>query len=422
MNSDTVLTVNNVSKKFCRNLKRSMAYGILDLSKNLFGIKQDSSALRKDEFWALNDVSFDLKRGDALALIGKNGSGKSTLLRVINGIFPPDKGTVQFRGRMSALIALGAGFHPHMTGRENIYLNAAILGMKKSEIHKKVDEIIAFAEIEEFIDSPVSSYSSGMRVRLGFSIAIQCDPDILVIDEVLAVGDIGFKSKSYNAITKIIDRAAVVFVSHSMSHVGRLCNRGLLLERGRVQMISDNIIEVIDAYIEKFDYEGPEIVSTGKDRLLGIAMRNSDHLSPDPFPEEIGTAKSPIIAIEFGKPVVIALKVDLDPSIEFFSITYSILDLQQNLIAQCFSATEAVCFENPNKPMTIKTTIHPFNLKRGRYSLKVQLVENPGREHASKNIAIYKQIVQFQICSDPYLGPASVQLDGKWTVEPEKKS
>ncbi|MBA4367891.1 MAG: hypothetical protein C0403_09670 [Desulfobacterium sp.] len=414
---DVVLSVKNVSKKFCRNLKRSMFYGIKDLSQNLIGICPDRTILRKDEFWAFKDVSFEVRRGDALALIGKNGSGKSTLLRVLNGIFPPDKGTVQYRGRMSALIALGAGFHPHMTGRENIFLNAAILGMKQLEIKNKLDEIIDFADIGDFIDMPVANYSSGMKVRLGFSVAIQCDPDILVIDEVLSVGDIGFKTKSYNAITKVIDRAAVVFVSHSMTHVGRLCNRGILLDQGRIEMMSDNIGEVIDAYTAMFGFGQVEIASTGRERLLGISMMNFDPGDPELVLHELNVITPLMVDLEFGKPVMIILKLEIAPSVKWFDVTYSVLGLEQGLIAQSFSTTSVAFFENKNVPMTIKALFNSFNLKQGKYSLKVQLRESKGREHASENIAIYKHFIQFRVCNDSFLGAASIQLDANWTIE-----
>ncbi|MEM7827068.1 MAG: ATP-binding cassette domain-containing protein [Candidatus Aenigmatarchaeota archaeon] len=175
---ETVLSVKNVSKKFCKNLKLNMFYGLVDLSKNLLGLKPNSTQLRKSEFWAVDDVSFDLKRGQILGLIGVNGSGKSTLLKLIAGIFPPDKGEIIVKGRIGSLISLGVGFHPHMSGRENIYLNGAILGMKFKEINSKIQSIIDFAELGDFIDAPVATYSSGMRVRLGFSIAIATKPDI----------------------------------------------------------------------------------------------------------------------------------------------------------------------------------------------------------------------------------------------------
>ena len=232
---DVVLSVRNVSKKFCKNLRRSMAYGIKDLACNLAGIHQDATQLRKDEFWALKDISFDLRRGESLGIIGFNGAGKSTLLRVLNGVFPPDEGTVTSQGRIGALIALGSGMHPHMTGRENIYLNGAILGMTRDEIDSKINNIVDFAEIGDFVDAPLSTYSSGMRVRIGFAVAIHGKPDILLVDEVLAVGDISFRNKALRFMREFRKKAsALVYVSHNLEQMRIMCQRLVLLDRGRV--------------------------------------------------------------------------------------------------------------------------------------------------------------------------------------------
>src|SRR5206468_4283587 len=199
VDGNVLVHVEHVSRRFCRNLRRSLWYGIQDIARDLnpFGRNSSggSSSLRKDEFWAVNDVSFELRRGECLGLIGRNGAGKTTLLKMLNGLIKPDCGCIEIRGRVGALIALGAGFNPILTGRENIYVNGAVLGLTKREIDEKIEEIIDFAEIREFIDSPVQSYSSGMQVRLGFAMASSLNPDILLLDEVLAVGDMGFQAK-----------------------------------------------------------------------------------------------------------------------------------------------------------------------------------------------------------------------------------
>ena len=232
---DVVISVNHVSKKFCRNLKRSMAYGIADLSKNLLGFKTDTTTLRQGEFWALDDVNFEVKRAERVGIIGVNGSGKTTLLRLLCGIFPPDHGEILVKGTIGALVAVGAGFHPHMTGRENIYLNGTLLGMQRKEIQAKFEEIVEFADIEDFLDAPVSAYSSGMRVRLGFAIAIHCDPDILLVDEVLSVGDLSFRNKSLRRMHEYREQAnAVIFVSHNLEQIRALCNRVLILHKGKI--------------------------------------------------------------------------------------------------------------------------------------------------------------------------------------------
>jgi lipopolysaccharide transport system ATP-binding protein len=238
--SDVVIEVNNISKKFCHNLRRSMFYGTVDVARSMCGISYDRGKLRKAEFWALQDISFDLKRGETLGIIGQNGSGKSTLLRLLNGIFPPDVGKITVRGMMSALIAIGAGFHPHMTGRENIYLNAAILGMTAEEIRSRFDEIVDFAEIGDFIDAPVSTYSSGMYVRLGFAIAVHSYPDILLVDEILSVGDLTFQNKCLRKIFSIKEQGtSIIFVSHAIDSVRIVCDRILLLDHGKVLHLGD---------------------------------------------------------------------------------------------------------------------------------------------------------------------------------------
>lgn len=246
--SDIVLKVENLSKKFCRSLKRSMAYGLFDITRSMVGISTNTEKLRKGEFWALDDVSFEVKRGDKLGFLGVNGSGKSTLLRLINGIFPPDKGKIMVKGKIGALIAVGVGFHPHMTGRENIYLNGTILGMSKHEIRKKLDSIIDFAEIGDFLDAPVSTYSSGMTVRLGFSIAIHCEPDILLVDEVLSVGDMGFALKCQKKMSEYRQNGGTfILVSHNMQMIRNVCDRAIWLEHGRI-VDSGDIYEVCDKY------------------------------------------------------------------------------------------------------------------------------------------------------------------------------
>jgi lipopolysaccharide transport system ATP-binding protein len=235
-----VLKVENVSKKFTRSLRRSMVYGSIDMFRDFIGFPSDTTKLRKSEFWSLKDINFELKKGEILGIIGENGSGKSTMLRVLNGIFPPNKGKVTIHGQIGGLIAVGSGFHPLMTGRENIYLNGTILGMTKKEIDAKFDKIVEFAEIGEFLDAPVSTYSSGMKVRLGFSIAIHRVPEILLIDEVLSVGDLSFRNKSLRRMAELRGRAkAIIFISHNLEQIKNLCSRVMVLHKGKVVFDGD---------------------------------------------------------------------------------------------------------------------------------------------------------------------------------------
>lgn len=235
MAHDVLIQVDGVSKKFCRSLKRSLWYGVLDVGRELAG-RTRGSRLRKDEFWAINDVSVQIRRGEILGIIGPNGSGKTTMLRLINGLLLPDVGQITIRGRVGALIQLGAGFSPILSGRENIYINAAVLGISKRELALCMDEIIDFADIGDFLDVPVQSYSSGMRARLGFAVAIHMRPDILLVDEVLSVGDMTFRNKALERMNKLANSGvAVVFVSHNLGQVDRLCTQVLYLRKGQFE-------------------------------------------------------------------------------------------------------------------------------------------------------------------------------------------
>lgn len=268
--SDTVIKVEGVSKKYCRSLKHTMLYGVADLSRSFLGLDQQTERLRDGEFWAVNDVSFEVKQGEALGIIGANGSGKSTLLKMLNGIMMPDKGRIEISGRVGALIEVGAGFHPMLTGRENIYINGAIIGMTKKEIDKKFDEIVDFAGIGEFIDSPVKHYSSGMYVRLGFAIAVHCDPNILLVDEVLAVGDAAFHSKCYSKIKTLKDGGtSIIYVSHDMNSIQRICQRGVYIDKGD-EITSGSILNVISVYYNHICVTTPETEITRKDDTIKI--------------------------------------------------------------------------------------------------------------------------------------------------------
>ena len=246
VDSDVLIKVDNVSKKFCRDFKKSLWYGLKDTAADILHPKHKSadSSLRPSEFWANQDISFEVKRGECLGLIGCNGAGKTTLLKMLNGLMKPDTGSIEMYGRVGALIALGAGFNPILTGRENIYVNGSILGLHKKEIDAKLDEIVDFAEMEDAIDAPVRTYSSGMQVRLGFAVASTMDPDVLIIDEVLAVGDSAFKVACYNRIRDLLPTTAVIFVSHNMFDVSRVSTDVMVLENGRSTFSGDRDVGI----------------------------------------------------------------------------------------------------------------------------------------------------------------------------------
>lgn len=249
---EPVIKIENLGKKyFLRHYAKENYTTLRDTIagniKSLFSGKRKSGNY-SEEFWALKDVSFEINRGEKIGIIGRNGAGKSTLLKILSQITEPTTGRVTIQGSMASLLEVGTGFHPELSGRENIFLNGAILGMSRNEIESKFDEIVAFAEVEKFLDTPVKRYSSGMYVRLAFSVAAHLDPDILIIDEVLAVGDAAFQKKCLNKIEEISNRGkTVLFVSHNMSTVMKLCDKAILLNKGSIEA-SGNVEEVIDKY------------------------------------------------------------------------------------------------------------------------------------------------------------------------------
>lgn len=233
------IVADGVWKKFHRGeVHDSLRDLIPAVARRLMGRATKRSELGSDDFWALRDVSFEVKAGDALGIIGPNGAGKSTTLKILTGIMRPDRGSVRVQGRMRALIEVAAGFHPDLTGRENIFLNGAILGMSTGEVARKFDRIVAFSGIEPFIDTPVKRYSSGMMARLGFSVAAHMDPEVLLVDEILSVGDLAFQKKCYSHLLGLSAQGvAVVFVSHNMAAIARLCPRTMVLNEGGIGFI-----------------------------------------------------------------------------------------------------------------------------------------------------------------------------------------
>ena len=290
MNDEVAIKVDHISKKYCKSLKRSMLYGVKDIGKNMLGLSSHSEKLRKSEFWAVNNVSFDVEKGESLGIIGPNGSGKTTLLKMLNGIFWPDKGKITVEGRVGALIEVGAGFHPLLTGRGNVYINAAILGMTKDEVNAKFDDIVEFADIGNFLDTPVKFYSSGMFVRLGFAVAVHCEPDILLVDEVLAVGDYNFQSRCFNKIGEMRKGGVTtIFVSHNMHLISGLCTRVLYLNSGHVKYDGETG-EGINFYVKdvmyaknllEFRFETENVESTGRVRFTKIQFldKNEDSVT-----------------------------------------------------------------------------------------------------------------------------------------------
>ena len=311
-----VITVENLGKKYTishqqreqyTSLRDIITNGVTNFGNRLLSPFRRSLApcpltlapASHEDFWALKDVSFEVKQGDRIGIIGRNGAGKSTLLKILSRITEPTTGSVRIKGRVASLLEVGTGFHPELTGRENIFLNGAILGMGRSEIKKKFDEIVDFAEIEKFLDTPVKRYSSGMYVRLAFSVAAYLEPEILIVDEVLAVGDAQFQKKCLGKMEDVgKEGRTVLFVSHNMAAIQNLCNRGIVLRNGHLQAIGTHF-DAITNYlylpssnrrtlalredrigtgevrvdsIEFLDREGYTVVSTVCGQYLGIRM------------------------------------------------------------------------------------------------------------------------------------------------------
>jgi lipopolysaccharide transport system ATP-binding protein len=320
--SEYLVTAENVSKKFCRSLKRSLYYGVRDLGSEIIGRNKNSDQLRAEEFWAVKDVSFAVKRGETLGLIGHNGAGKTTMLRMLNGLIKPDQGRIEIKGRMQALIALGAGFNPVLSGRENIYVNASVLGFSKKEIDQLFDEIVNFSELEEFIDMPVQSYSSGMAVRLGFSVAAHLEPDILLVDEVLAVGDLAFKTKCQLRIQELRNSGvAIILVSHNLHTISHVCNRAITFERGKILFEGDTEL-AIDAYraslIERSDGFAKSLkAGTGEIRIEKVELLNFNNHLQEEF--EISNSLKIRLHYQINEPVTNPV----------FNITIQILNSDQ---------------------------------------------------------------------------------------------
>jgi lipopolysaccharide transport system ATP-binding protein len=287
--SDTVIRVENLGKKYIIGHQQQERYTALrDVITNkvksigsLINPKAKNENPAFEEFWALKDVSFDIKQGDRVGIIGRNGAGKSTLLKILSRITEPTTGSIKIKGRVASLLEVGTGFHPELTGRENIFLNGAILGMGKEEIKRKFDEIVAFAEVEKFLDTPVKRYSSGMYVRLAFAVAAHLEPEILIVDEVLAVGDAAFQKKCLGKMEDVAEKEGrtVLFVSHNMSSITKLCTTSLWLHRGEIKAYSETKKVVQSYFSEGIDNKAFIEISPMNQqgsRILSMALSNEN--------------------------------------------------------------------------------------------------------------------------------------------------
>ena len=372
-NGDPLVRVEGVSKIFCRSLKRSLRYGLLDSLGDILPVKKrkydenGEPILRKEEFWAVKDVSFELRRGECLGLIGPNGAGKTTLLKMLNGLIKPEKGRIEMHGRVGGLIALGAGFNPILTGRENIYVNGSILGLSKKEIEDKLDEIIDFSGIREFIDSPVQSYSSGMSVRLGFAIASSLNPDVLLLDEVLAVGDFAFRQKCLERIGSLMRKAAVVFVSHQAHEVRGLCNHALYLSRGRCAYFGQ-----VSTAFERYEIDAVA-QSQAQETYVTSTLRKGEFTAAD--------------TVEFGSSLRLLLQCVSTVAYRDLIVRVVIQDARMEVAGEWNSAIHSTFYDIPAETsVTINIEIQSVPIRPGMYWMLCVLSSNDYRTLLIKSL------------------------------------
>ena len=388
MENEVLIKVENVSKKFCKDLNLGLLYGLQDLGSSFFGNNKVRD-LRKKEFWAVDDISFEVRRGECLGLLGHNGAGKSTLLKVLTGLIAPDRGKITMKGRVNALIELTAGFNPILTGRENIYNNGAVLGLTEKEIDAKYDEIVAFSELEEFIDTPVQYYSSGMKVRLGFSVAAFTEPDVLILDEVLAVGDVGFRTKSFNKTLEIMQKAAVIFVSHSMTDVARTCNQVLFMRHGKSYYQGTNIHQGIDLYLNEFK----------TNKLSLIEMNDGADLSNFIVNEQnVDLENKEVLVIPFGENIKVSFDVDLKKNYDDFFAIVRISDKDMKIVGSVYTNRFNDYFKGEKKSTISVDVLNP-RLINGEYSVTVMLAVNKkdNKFQIDEFLAIYRDFIKFEI-------------------------
>ncbi len=392
------LIVNNLSKKFSRNLKRSLVYGGLDLFKKVFYGPNNNLDLRKTEFWALKNISFELKQGETLGIIGHNGAGKTTLLKLISGLLYPTTGNIQINGKLNALISLGIGFNPVLTGRENIFVCGTIMGYPVDLIKSKFDDIVSFSELEDFIDSPIKNYSSGMMARLGFSIAVSIEPQILLVDEILAVGDLNFAIKCYRRINEFRSRGgSIILVSHSPYSIRANCNRVLWIEEGKKQKIGETK-EICDEY-ESFSAQKDDVSSSktflDKNYIKDLKLKYNK-------------------VIESGSYFDLKILIESNKNIDNAMISISFFNLSgQNVIANNTKEIDfKVSFSKGKNQFSLE--YDSLILNRGSYYINVTI----SGDHINTQYAATVNINKLEISSKSDLyGAGLVRLKPKWNKD-----
>lgn len=416
MNNNSII-VEGLSKKYrIKNNKESYtsirdeitksAYKFFKSPTNFFGKLEEES---REDFWALNDINFEIQKGESIGIIGRNGAGKSTLLKVLSRITEPTSGKIRIFGRMASLLEVGTGFHPELTGRENVYLNGAILGMSRNEVKRKFDEIVEFSEVEKFLDTPVKRYSSGMYVRLAFAIAAHLESEILIVDEVLAVGDAEFQKKCLGKMNSVSNSEGrtILFVSHNMLATKQICDRGILLEKGGMKAVG-GINEVIEMYNSRSIIKN--IFNPFRINDLGLLINN------------ITINKSLNGVVEPFKPVEIAIEIYADQKVSKIGIQIMISnDDTSGMVFASNSKTTNNIDLSLNKGINkVYCSIKSFNLCSGKYVLGFA-IDLPFVTFVYHNIDIFSFEV-IEVISPPRLIPTSsvsghFYLENNWTIE-----
>ena len=376
MDSPVLVDVQGLWKRYCRSLKRSLMYGTLDIIKESIGHKSETQSLRTDEFWALKDVSFQIHRGESIGLMGHNGAGKTTLLKLINGLIKPNHGRISVTGSVRALIALGAGFNPILTGRENIRISMAILGFSEREMTKQFDEIVAFSELDEFIDTPIQSYSSGMLARLGFSVAIHTQPDIMLVDEVLSVGDLNFAIKCYRKISVFRNQGGTIFlVSHNPYAIRTNCDRAIWIEYGQIQKIG-TANEVSGAY-EQFSARADTTVA--KQHYLDDSLKITNVTYPS--------------SIQSGDAFSLEINIEASRSIACLIVCVTINNVTGQILISNDSLTDHFPLPIQKGRTTIRLSYDHLALVRGTYYLSLVVAE----QHMNNQLAALLNKYKFDV-------------------------
>ncbi len=400
--AETLIKVENLSKKFCLDLKTSLWYGLKDICHEVMGQGDVSrDFLRKGEFWAVRDISFEVRRGECLGLIGRNGAGKSTLLKMLNGLIRPDTGRIELLGRVGALIELGSGFNPILTGRENIYINASVLGLTREEINRKFDAIVDFSEIGEFLDTPVQYYSSGMKVRLGFAVAAHVEPDVLLIDEVLAVGDMGFVLKCFNKMDELMQQTAMIFVSHNMPQVSRICNEVIVLTKGTVHFRSTEVSEGISAYYDLFDLKPVDFTGNSQANLDAIWLTSG----------EMDSRKDTSFEIRHGDPLEIHLDLTFKTPLHLPSVSLMFYDKEQRNFGEVFNFRDEIRLEQVEGSFCFVARFPEIQMGQGVFSITVGLSDFSGG--IRKSVFRLQSAIYFKVKSERH-GWAPMQFTPEW--------